>query len=212
MEEILNDFNKIDNKIYYFNDLVKKYSLYSLMLVKDIDFMRCLLSYLIVSKRNILDTDVIGSRYDTEKALNLNSLVSPIDLYYQVDHYIDTNRLFVTRKDIIIKNNKNEVIFNENLEKDSHVYLLLEKYLIISSDDIKIYYKKNNKYEILTITDHVCCIYRFGDFGIIKTSYNCIYILTNKSEFINKYIFLDRNLITIPNEEIFEYIQKILDD
>ena len=182
------------------------------MLVKDINFMRCLLSYLIFSKKEILDRDVRDSRYDSEKVLNFDALISQIDLYYPDDNFIDTDKLFVTRKDIIIKNNKNEVIFNENLEKDSHVYLLLEKYLIISSDDIKIYYKKNNKYEILTITDHVCCIYRFGDFGIIKTSYNCIYILTNKSEFINKYIFLDRNLITIPNEEIFEYIQKILDD
>lgn len=209
MEEILNDFNKIDNKIYYFNDLVKKYSLYSLMLVKDIDFMRCLLSYLIVSKRNILDTDVIGSRYDTEKALNLNSLVSPIDLYYQVDQYIDTNRLFVTRKDIIIKNNKNEIIFSKNLGKDTNVYLLMNKYLVVNRHNIEIYYKKNNKYEILTIGDDVTCIYQFDNFGIIITCYNHIYILTNTSECINKYILLDRYLITISNEEIIEYIRKI---
>lgn len=209
MEEILNDFNKIDNKIYYFNDLVKKYSLYSLMLVKDIDFMRCLLSYLIVSKRNILDTDVIGSRYDTEKALNLNSLVSPIDLYYQVDHYIDTNRLFVTRKDIIIKNNKNEIIFTKNLGKDTNVYLLMNKYLVVNRHNIEIYYKKNNKYEILTIGDDVTCIYQFDNFGIIITCYNHIYILTDSTECINKYILLDRYLITISNEEIIEYIGKI---
>lgn len=209
MEEILNDFNKIDNKIYYFNDLVKKYSLYSLMLVKDIDFMRCLLSYLIVSKRNILDTDVIGSQYDTEKALNLNSLVLPIDFYYSVDHYIDTNRLFVTRKDIIIKNNKNEIIFTKNLGKDTNVYLLMNKYLVVNRHNIEIYYKKNNKYEILTIGDDVTCIYQFDNFGIIITCYNHIYILTDSTECINKYILLDRYLITISNEEIIEYIGKI---
>lgn len=216
MEEILNNFNKIDNQNYYFNYLVAKYSLHSLMLVEDINFMRCLLSFLIFSKREILNTDFIGIRCDYMKALNFYAEISKINLYYSDEYYnnldpyyINTDKLFVTRKDFIMKNSKNEIIFSENLEKDSHIYLLLDKYLIINDyDDITIYYKKNNKYDTITIPDYINCVYQFSNFGIIITN-NCFYILTNNSHFVNKYVLLNLDLITIPNKDIIEYIEKI---
>lgn len=180
-----------------FSDLVDQFSVEKLMSVNDKTFMIHLFAYFLCSGSNTdndnygsiaghgwddfvleLNRNLLSRLNDTCKKVTFNNYVYLSDNEFTYD-LIDDNLISYdcNKSFIVIKNSLNEILFENQIDMFTDLYVMSNKYLcIISSRRLEIYEKDDNTYSSLCYFD--VCIE-----NVVSIDHN-LWVLTSKYNFI----------------------------
>lgn len=199
---ILEYFDRIDNNVYFFRDLIENFSMTQLFSIKEVNFVRALTSYLLISKisecycdgadRYLFD---ILSDYFKEKKedkIEFNGIQ-----YYNtilgVKHYnLNSHLLKIYEDKFLILDNIDQIIFSKEFcgTEEKIVLCLFNKYIITADEyNVSIYSYVNNKYVVSLKIDEIEIehYFYFPNFFMFIYDYD-VYIIENLESFhIKKY-------------------------
>ena len=195
--DILEYFNRIDNNVYFFKDILENFSMLQIFSIKETNFVRALISYLLISKvmesyddeTSVYLLDSLSNHFNKKEeqqikfnGIKYNNAIRGVKYYIINNHLLE---IYVNK--FIIIDERKEIIFSKTFSEQKLILYIFNKYIIISEEDkISIYSYKNSEYVVILEIESVEIqnYFYFQNFFVFIYDYDvfinhCNYVVPN---------------------------------
>lgn len=219
--DILEYFNRIDNNVYFFKDILENFSMLQLFSIKETNFVRALISYLLISKvmesyddeTSVYLLDSLSNHFNKKEeqqikfnGIKYNNAIRGVKYYIINNHLLE---IYVNK--IIIIDERKEIIFSKTFSEQKLILYIFNKYIIISEEDkISIYSYKNSEYVVILEIESVEIqnYFYFQNFFVFIYDYD-VFIINNLEPIQIKQYNMKCNdpILTTSIQSILKYVE-----